>query len=303
MSGLDKHWRDKWAEELKALGHEVPDEWTKDQVKDKLNEVKGLHPKERTKEEATAAIDEAVRQRIAEQDKQIAEMKAMLAQLASKPAATEGNLAGLTGDALVKAIVKAADGRQDEYGLIRSEYIPEGDEIPVRVYYMAGPTTNIWGKEVGGTMTPPPLGRKFIKFREAYGWVNRGATGIQQRRISTYECRSKTIADWIESLPEYGRSINLNMDVSMQATVNGEFNLLYNKHKASLSQISYGQVMQMAKEMGCATNMGFTHDDYAGFVAEQRALKEMENNKKRFDETTHRKLVGDMTAAAYSTAR
>ena len=294
-NNMDKYWSDKYKKELTDLGIQFDENATKDELKAMLNAAKGEHPHTRTDEEASASIKSVVDERVSQLEALVLKMNEQLESLKNN---NKESLSGLTGDALVKAIMKAADGRQDEYGLIRSEYIPEGDEIPVRVYFMAGPTTNIWGKIVAGQMTPPPHRMKFIKFKQAFGWVTKGATGIQQRRVSTYECRSKTVADWIESLPEFGLSIHLNMNGAMETSVNGQFLHLYNKHKNSLANISYGDVMEMAKSLGCPTNMGYTHDYYTGFIAEKRALDEMQSERIRFEESMRQTGVKSMVEKA-----
>ncbi len=107
-----------------------------------------------------------------------------------------------------------------------------------------------------------------------------------------------TVADWIESLPEFGLSIHLNMNGAMETSVNGQFLHLYNKHKNSLANISYGDVMEMAKSLGCPTNMGYTHDYYTGFIAEKRALDEMQSERIRFEESMRQTGVKSMVEKA-----
>lgn len=290
---MSAYWIKQYKDELDSLGIKYPEDADKDTLKAFLAEAKGktAAPKkekaevsEATRAQAAEAVKSAADARVAELEARMAEMHALVKQLAANAPNPAFSQSGISGDDLLKAVLKAADGRQTEYGLIREEYIPPGDQIPVRTYYCSGPTTNIYSKIVGGTHTPPPLGRKFIKFKSAYGWLERDGRGIHQKRVSTYACASKTIADWIESLPEFGRSIHLNMDQAMKATPAGDFMAIYNKHFDALQSMSFTQLSNLAiGTYGAPSNIGSSHKDYAAHVAEKRAWAELEENKNRFE--------------------
>lgn len=273
MSNLDNHWREKWMGELKDLGIEFDPNASKEEIKAILDKAKGKTVKitlpENTNAEAKSVVENSVNAELEELRRMVVSMKTAMDSLA-KNQSNEG------------------------YALQNYSWVPEGDEIEPIVYYMAAPTTNVWGKIVAGVMTPPPMG-KFVKFKEAYGWITReGGTGIQQRRISTHICTSKTMSRWIESLPEFGRSIHKNLDRAMTQSSNGDFVALYNKHFGSLSNTAYHDVMRIAKEMGCTTNISNDHAYYSAYIAEKRALAEMEANKTRFNNAIRNKGVQDM---------
>jgi hypothetical protein len=272
-SNLDNHWKEKWMAELKDLGISFDENASKEEIKALLDKAKGKTPKVNapvsTNEEAKATIEANVKAELDEFRRLVVSMKTQM-------------------DALAK------NQSNEGHALQNYQWVPEGDEIEPIVYYMAAPTTNVWGKIIAGVMTPPPMG-KFVKFKESYGWVTReGGTGIQQRRISTYICTSKTMSKWIESLPEFGRSIHRNLDKAITQTANGDFVALYNKHFASLSNTAYHDVMRIAKEMGCATNITNDHASYSAFIAEKRALQEMEANRSRFNQAIRSKGVQEM---------
>lgn len=300
-TNIDKHWIGKYKEQLDDLGIKYEEEATKEELKALLDEAKGKGMKS-TKEVKTE-VDSVVDGRIKALEEKLAKQAELFERLMAEKGAPQ--MSGLSGEDLVKAVQKAADGRQTEYGLLREEYIPKDDllESP-KVYYMAGPTHNIWGKQVGNLMVPPPFGWKRIKFTEAYGWVTRDGRGLHQKRISTFECWSKTISDFVESLPEFGKMIYLNMDRAMTTSENSDFIALYNKHFGSLMNMSFGKLMEMAHNppYNMPTSMSYTHKDYAAAIAEKRAMEELEQQRAKFDSAIRSKGVQQMLEATMASA-
>ena len=110
-------------------------------------------PKQSVKE-AKVSIKAVADDRVAALEKDLAEMKALMAQAI---AANKGG-GGITTDDLLKVLQKAASGQQDEYKLMRPEYIPVDDMMEkAETFFVANGNHRVWGKRIGDHWTPPPF--------------------------------------------------------------------------------------------------------------------------------------------------
>lgn len=218
-------------------------------------------------------------------------------------------------NAVVEARMKALEDmvkRQDEMlrkfamessetakmGLMNEEYIPIDDVLDTpKVYYTPAPSHNIWGKKVGAHWVPVPFTNgKPIKFKQAWGWVTREGDALRQKRIATYECRSKSIADFLESTPEFGRVFFLNMDEAMENSTDLQYAQVHGKHFAALRNKNLSQLTILAKEKGLSTSVERSADDYAGLLADIFAKEEIESQRRKFELAVKQQGIKDMIA-------
>lgn len=233
-----------------------------------------------TKKEATESVKAVADDRVAALEKEIAQMKELVA-LAIKDKGTSN---GITTDDILKALTKAADGKQNEYKLLRPEYIPADDLMEKsKVYFVANANHRVWGKRIGDHWTPPPFNLTNIHFKLAWGWVSREGNALEQKRISTFETKSKTIADWIESLPEFGRVIHLDIDEAMESSSNLAFATVHAKHYGALMGKNLNELTTMAAANGIGVRPQYTRDHYASKLGEKFANEEISRQRDNFD--------------------
>ncbi len=202
---------------------------------------------------------------------------------------------GLIGDDLVAAVRKAADGRTTEVGMVQEEYIPDGDYIEPVLYYTPTNNWNLWHKQVGNHYVPPPFGWKRIRFERSRAWSerDRSGSGLKQKFISTFICRSATISKWLESTPEFGRVFYRNVQQALNASDELQFATLFAKHFGALD-ITYGQLTALAAENGVGTDVAWTRDDYRGKLAEIFAKREVAASKAQFRDSQQRARAEDL---------
>lgn len=230
-------------------------------------------PPEKTDDEAGAEIDTVVNRKLAELERQLADMR--------KALSTSGG-ATLTPE-LIREIGRLAKDEVKD-GLVNPEFIkPEDELLQAKVYYRVGPTHNIWFVEKAGVRTPLPYGIPSIKFELASGWVSRTGSAIQQRRVSVFVTKNRKIAECIESLPEFGKSIHIERDRALRTSVTGEFMELYNKHLSALQGVPMHLLTEMASDNEIPTSMGASHHEYATQIAEKLALREARATKDQFE--------------------
>lgn len=249
---------------------------------------------EQTKEEAKSIVKAIA-------DDRVAALEARLAQFESLLRSTGTNTAGLTGEDLIKAITagveKAQAGKQTDMGIMREEYIPPDDLLEkAEIFFVPNNGHNIWGKRIGNHWTVPPMGKECIKFRRAWGWVSREGPHLRQKRIATYECMSKTISEWLKSLPEFGKLFYLDLNEAMEASGNLTIFQIHAKHYGALMGKSYKEITAIAGSEGIPITITGTHETYAQAIAEKRATREVEANRSNFERAMRAKGITDMVS-------
>ena len=224
-----------------------------------------------TDQEAAAAIKSVADERIAALEAMIAKQGEMIQQLAMK------------------------DTKEYGMGMMNEAFIPHDDLLEkAEVFYVPSDKHNIWGKQIGNTWTPPPMGMKAIKFSRAWGWVTREGNAAKQKRIATYVCKSRTISKWLKTLPEYRRVFFLDLDDAMSASGSLTFAQIHAKHYAALQGRGYQKLTALAGDYGIATTVSRTTDEYANLIAEKMANEEIEKSKENFNRAIRQQGVEQM---------
>lgn len=273
----------KYINKLKHAGIDVPSEilgiedWTEKEaaLKGFWNTHKPTDKPEdgqfQTDQEAAAAIKSVADERIAALEAMIAKQGEMIQQLAMK------------------------DSKEYGMGMMNEAFIPHDDLLEkAEVFYVPSDKHNIWGKQIGNTWTPPPMGMKAIKFSRAWGWVTREGTATKQKRIATYVCKSRTISKWLKTLPEYRRLFFLDLEDAMSASGSLTFAQIHAKHYAALQGRGYQKLTAMAGDYGIATGVSRTTDEYANLIAEKMANEEIEKSKDNFNRAIRQQGVEQM---------
>ena len=224
-----------------------------------------------TDQEAAEAIKSVADERIAALEAMIAKQGEMIQQLAMK------------------------DTKEYGMGMMNEAFIPHDDLLEkAEVFYVPSDKHNIWGKQIGNTWTPPPMGMKAIKFSRAWGWVTREGNAAKQKRIATYVCKSRTISKWLKTLPEYRRVFFLDLDDAMSASGSLTFAQIHAKHYAALQGRGYQKLTALAGDYGIATTVSRTTDEYANLIAEKMANEEIEKSKENFNRAIRQQGVEQM---------
>jgi hypothetical protein len=273
----------KYINKLKDAGIEAPveilgiEDWAEKEAA--LKEFWGIHkPTDKpddgqfqTDQEAAEAIKSVADERIAALEAMIAKQGEMIQQLAMK------------------------DTKEYGMGMMNEAFIPHDDLLErAEVFYVPSDKHNIWGKQIGNTWTPPPMGMKAIKFTRAWGWVTREGSAAKQKRIATYVCKSRTISKWLKTLPEYRRIFFLDLDDAMSASGSLTFAQIHAKHYAALQGRGYQKLTALAGDYGIATTVSRTTDEYANLIAEKMANEEIERSKENFNRAIHAQGVKQM---------
>jgi len=180
-------------------------------------------------------------------------------------------------------------------GLINEEYIPPHDMLEKpEVFYVPSSSHNIWGKRVGNHFTPPPMNIKFIKFKQAWGWTTREGTALKQKRIATYECFSKSISEWLKSLPEFGRVFYLDIDEAINNSSDLTFAQAYAMEYGRLQGLPLAKLTQMAQMEGLPTSAAATGDQYAGMLAERAVKNQLRRQQEALDNQARTAKIQDL---------
>lgn len=273
----------KYINKLKDAGIEAPveilgiEDWAEKEAA--LKDFWNLHkPTDKpddgqfqTDQEAAEAIKSVADERIAALEAMIAKQGEMIQQLAMK------------------------DTKEYGMGMMNEAFIPHDDLLEkAEVFYVPSDKHNIWGKQIGNTWTPPPMGMKAIKFSRAWGWVTREGNAAKQKRIATYVCKSRTISKWLKTLPEYRRVFFLDLDDAMSASGSLTFAQIHAKHYAALQGRGYQKLTALAGDYGIATTVSRTTDEYANLIAEKMANEEIEKSKENFNRAIRQQGVEQM---------
>lgn len=273
----------KYINKLKDAGIEAPveilgiEDWAEKEAA--LKDFWNLHkPTDKpddgqfqTDQEAAEAIKSVADARIAALEAMIAKQGEMIQQLAMK------------------------DTKEYGMGMMNEAFIPHDDLLEkAEVFYVPSDKHNIWGKQIGNTWTPPPMGMKAIKFSRAWGWVTREGNAAKQKRIATYVCKSRTISKWLKTLPEYRRVFFLDLDDAMSASGSLTFAQIHAKHYAALQGRGYQKLTALAGDYGIATTVSRTTDEYANLIAEKMANEEIEKSKENFNRAIRQQGVEQM---------
>lgn len=253
-------------------------------------------PNEETKEQAKAAISKEAEDRIADLEAKLAENTALMTKFLESQGKTQS---GISTDELMAMFRKAADGTTNEYKLMRQEYIPEGDLMEkAEVFFVANNNHRIWGKRIGDHWTPPPFKIDSIHFRLAWGWVSREGNSLQQKRISTFETKSRTISEWIKSHPEFGRIVHLDLDEAMESSDKLTFAGVHAKHFGAYMGKSYNELTSLAAQAGIGVKPNHDSAYYAGKLAEIAAEREIAAQRANFE----RQMRSNITMNAVTSA-
>jgi hypothetical protein len=224
-----------------------------------------------TDQEAAEAIKSVAEARIAALEAMIAKQGEMIQQLAMK------------------------DTKEYGMGMMAEAFIPHDDLLDkAEVFYVPSDKHNIWGKQIGNVWTPPPMGMKNIKFSRAWGWVTREGNAAKQKRIATYICKSRTISEWLKTLPEYRRVFFLDLDDAMSASGDLTFAQIHSKHYASLQGRGYQKLTELASQHGIPTTVSRTTDEYANLIAEKLANAEIDRARSNFESAMRQQKVEAM---------
>lgn len=286
-SNLTKARISKLKTRIEKLGATVPDDILTIEDHDEreaamksflaLIDVEDGRPKEgaiQTNEEAKASINEVLLKRLEELEARLKKQDDVMRQFALN---TDSNA---------------------KMGLLSEEFIPEGDLLSEpEVFYVPAPQHNIWGKRVGSHWTPPPLNMKVIKFKQAWGWTTREGTGLKQKRIATYVCMSKTVSDWLKSLPEFGRVFYLDIDQAIDNSADLSFAQAYAEQYGRLVGMPLAKLTQMAQMNGIPTSQSRTGDDYAGLLAEKLTKESFARSQAALQNQARVAKISDMIVA------
>ncbi len=190
---------------------------------------------------------------------------------------------GASVEEIAKAINRAVDGKTDELGFVREEYVPEDDLLEIPVTYFA-PTQNwnLWCKQVGNRLVRVPYGLKFIPFRMLRAWRDVSAmNGKQQKFISIYVCHGKQMKEFLESTPEFNRVFFRDASDAIDNAENIEKYQRFSRHFGALDASTHGDLVRMASQWGVPTGVKYSRDDYRNMIAEAMTRKEIRDEDSR----------------------
>lgn len=174
----------------------------------------------------------------------------------------------LTAEMLERILLKQQDGKTSN-GLIRAEYIPEGDRLEAPIEFFSTYQNDYLSfLQIGGVLTPPPNNKKWLTFTNKFRWTVKTSQGPKVRSISVYQCKSRSEAEFIRKHPKFGISIFEESTRAIESGAMGEWGRMFESNLSLLGSVQDHQLPAMAMQYGVPVSQNAHPDSYRRAIAE-----------------------------------
>lgn len=236
-----------------------------------IAQLREVIPTEKTDAQAKEKIQKVVASDSDELLKRIERLEAALTKAAVAP---QTSPAGMTEEQFTRLLAKVNHGKTNEAGLFRSDWIDPEDRIEPETFFTPFEREFLTFVPNGGVNEEPPNNKPFLRFKNAFRWIQNTVNGPKIRTVATLTVASQKEKEWVMRHPKYGNSIFLDSESAVKFTDEDDYARLVRKHLNVLGHIADGKLAIMAHEMGIPVSARTTPDQYREAIAARRASTE-----------------------------
>lgn len=303
MSEHKKYWKNKFLNDLRGWGYDVPDDTPYDEVKAAHKEAKRLAELQGANTD-TPDVPDANSEELSIEELKMAVQYLLAEREREKPANPQPFM---TPEALKQLMLEVRAGDTDKRGMLRPGYVPPDDVIPTVKFWAPFHRLYIPDKPNGAVNEAVPLNIDMLRFEPQFGYMTRIGDLKGRKFVSALEINSRTIYKWLTGYdidgkkvgdphPGFGTMFFLNVTTALDNDEHTLWSQSYQKHLHSLGGKNLAQIMEIVSKRYAGvipTNMTWGTEEYRSAVA-----REMTNEEFRVIEQKRNEAVRDRQAGS-----